>query len=149
MKSKKVILDTNLWISFLISKNYSFLDNYVENGKVKLIFSKELFTEFITVAERPKFTKFFSPKDIKKLISYIDKFGILYQVTSDIKDCRDIKDSYRQARPRHRSFPTWSVRPRSGNQSLRTIRNSMSRICPSGDFASPDHPKNNRTKHEE
>ena len=94
MKSKKVILDTNLWISFLISKNYSFLDNYVENGKVKLIFSKELFTEFITVAERPKFTKFFSPKDIKKLISYIDKFGILYQVTSDIKDCRDIKDNF-------------------------------------------------------
>jgi uncharacterized protein len=40
MKSKKVILDTNLWISFLISKNYSFLDNYVKNGKVKLIFSK-------------------------------------------------------------------------------------------------------------
>jgi uncharacterized protein len=64
MKSKKVILHTNLWISLLISKNYSFLDNYVENGKVKLIFSKELFTEFITVAERPKFTKFFSPKDI-------------------------------------------------------------------------------------
>jgi len=94
MKSKKVILDTNLWISFLISKNYSFLDNYVENGKVKLIFSKELFTEFITVAERPKFTKFFSPKDLKKLISYIDKFGILYEVTSDINDCRDIKDNF-------------------------------------------------------
>jgi uncharacterized protein len=94
MKSKKVFLDTNLWISFLISKNYSFLDNYVENGKVKLVFSKELFTEFITVAERPKFTKFFSPKDIKKLISYIDKFGILYQVTSNIKDCRDIKDNF-------------------------------------------------------
>jgi hypothetical protein len=94
MKSKKVILDTNLWISFLISKNYSFLDNYVENGKVKLVFSKELFTEFITVAERPKFKRFFSPKDIKKLIGYIDKFGTLYQVSSDINECRDIKDNF-------------------------------------------------------
>lgn len=94
MKSKKVILDTNLWISFLISKNYSFLDNYVENGKVKLIFSKELFTEFITVAERPKFTRFFSPKDLKKLISYIDKFGTLYHVSADISECRDVKDNF-------------------------------------------------------
>lgn len=94
MKSKKVILDTNLWISFLISKNFSFLDNYVENGKVKLLYSKELFTEFITVAERPKFKRFFSPKDIKKLISYIDKFGTLYQVSSEINECRDKKDNF-------------------------------------------------------
>jgi len=94
MKNKKVILDTNLWISFLISKNYSFLDNYVVNGKVKLIFSKELFTEFITVAERPKFKNFFSPKDIKRLISLINKFGVLYQVSSDIKECRDVKDNF-------------------------------------------------------
>lgn len=94
MKSKKVILDTNLWISFLISKNYSFLDSYVKSGKVKLIFSKELFYEFITVIERPKFAKFFTPKDIKKLISYIDKFGTLYQVSSDIKACRDLKDNF-------------------------------------------------------
>lgn len=94
MKSKKVIIDTNLWISFLISKNYSFLDNYIENGKVKLIFSEELFSEFITVAERPKFSRFFSPNDIKKLISYIDKFGTLYQVSTDINECRDIKDNF-------------------------------------------------------
>lgn len=94
MKSKKVIIDTNLWISFLISKNYSFLDNYIENGKVKLIFSEELFSEFITVAKRPKFSRFFSPSDIKKLISYIDKFGTLYQVSTDINECRDIKDNF-------------------------------------------------------
>ena len=94
MKSKKVILDTNPWISFLISKNFTFIDNYVENGRVKLIFSEELFTEFITVAERPKFKKFFAPKDIKNLISFIDKFGVLYQVTSDINECSDIKDNF-------------------------------------------------------
>ena len=94
MKSKKVILDTNLWISFLISQDFSFLDNYVENGRVKLVFSEELFAEFITVAERPKFKKFFTPKDIKKLISFIDQFGVLYQVSSDIRECRDIKDNF-------------------------------------------------------
>ena len=82
MKSKKVILDTNLWISFLISRDFSFLDNYIETGKVKLIFSEELFSEFISVAERPKFKKFFAESDVKHLIRIIDRFGILVQVTN-------------------------------------------------------------------
>jgi putative PIN family toxin of toxin-antitoxin system len=67
MKSKNVILDTNLWISFLISKDFIFLDNYVLKGKVKLIFSEELFSEFILIAERPKFKKYFSNSDINHI----------------------------------------------------------------------------------
>jgi hypothetical protein len=94
MKSKNVILDTNLWISFLISKDYSFLDNFVLKGKVKLIFSEELFSEFITIAERPKFKKYFSNSDINQLIRIIDKYGILIKVTSEIDLCRDIKDNF-------------------------------------------------------
>jgi putative PIN family toxin of toxin-antitoxin system len=94
MKSKSVILDTNLWISFLISKYYSFLDNFVLKGKVKLIFSEELFNEFISIAERPKFKKYFSDSDINQLIQMIDKYGILIKVVSEIKLCRDIKDNF-------------------------------------------------------
>lgn len=94
MKSKNVILDTNLWISFLISKDYSFLDNFVLKGKVKLIFSEELFSEFISIAERPEFKKYFSNSDINQLIQIIDKYGILIKVTAEINLCRDIKDNF-------------------------------------------------------
>ncbi|TCO11102.1 putative toxin-antitoxin system toxin component, PIN family [Natronoflexus pectinivorans] len=94
MKNRKVILDTNLWISFLISKNYTFLDSYVLNGKVKLVFSEELFSEFISVAKRPKFKAFFSPNDDTKLISIINKFGVLYEISSSVKNCRDEKDNF-------------------------------------------------------
>jgi len=94
MKNKNVILDTNLWISFLISKDYSFLDNYVLKEKVKLVFSEELFSEFISIAERPKFKKYFSNSDVDKLIQTIDKYGILIKVSSEIKLCRDIKDNF-------------------------------------------------------
>jgi uncharacterized protein len=94
MKSKKVILDTNLWISFLISKDFSFLDNYIETGIVKLIFSEELFSEFISVAERPKFKKFFSESDIKHLTKIIDRFGILVRVSSETALCRDKRDNF-------------------------------------------------------
>lgn len=93
MKSKKVVLDTNIWISFLISRNFSFLDDYVENGKVKLVFSTELLHEFISVVQRPKFRKYFSDNDLKEIIQVIDKYGILTKVSSKIGQCRDIKDN--------------------------------------------------------
>ena len=94
MKSKKVILDTNLWISFLITRDFSFLDNFIVTGKMKLIFSEELFGEFISVTERPKFKKYFTESDVKHLIRIIDRFGMLVQVTTEINRCRDIKDNF-------------------------------------------------------
>ncbi|HZK07763.1 MAG TPA: putative toxin-antitoxin system toxin component, PIN family [Bacteroidales bacterium] len=94
MKSKKIILDTNLWISFLIAKDFSFLDEYIETGKVKLVFSKELIQEFLVVSHRPKFQKHFTYKDIEHLLLIFDKFGVLVEVTSKLKLCRDNKDDF-------------------------------------------------------
>ena len=56
----RVILDTNLWISFLITKNFSQLDELLSNNNCILIFSDELLEEFLIVTKRPKFKKFFS-----------------------------------------------------------------------------------------
>ncbi|PWD99633.1 putative toxin-antitoxin system toxin component, PIN family [Marinilabilia rubra] len=94
MRSKKVILDTNLWISFLITKNYSFIDKFVENQKVTLIFSKELIQEFLTVATRPKFQKYFTDQDIQKLLRSFDNFAKIIETTSNIEICRDFKDNF-------------------------------------------------------
>lgn len=94
MSRKKIILDTNLWISFLISGDFSFLDSFVEKGVVKLIFSEELYGEFIEVSKRPKFKKHFSENDIKRLTQVINTHGVLVSVTTDIKKCRDPKDNF-------------------------------------------------------
>ncbi|MEX2411977.1 MAG: putative toxin-antitoxin system toxin component, PIN family [Candidatus Paceibacterota bacterium] len=94
MKNKKVILDTNLWISFLISKQHSPLDELLLNGKIKLVFSEELIEEFLTVAKRPKFEKYFSDKDIHDLLQSFDSFGELFVVSSEITGCRDSKDNF-------------------------------------------------------
>ena len=59
MKNKKIILDTNLWISFLISKKFNQIDKQIENKGIQLIFSKELLEEFIDVISRPKLKKYF------------------------------------------------------------------------------------------
>ncbi len=93
MRSSKVILDTNLWISYLISKN-SALDNLIASKAVKLIFSEELLQEFIDVIQRPKFKKYFGKKEIKALLRAFDEYGEMYEVTTKIDLCRDSKDNF-------------------------------------------------------
>lgn len=94
MKNRRVILDTNLWISFLISKRQKELDIILESGAVTLIFSQELLEEFLEVSERPKFKRFFKKSDIKTLLIQIETFGELIRVESKINECRDPKDNF-------------------------------------------------------
>ncbi len=94
MKSKKVILDTNLWISYLITDNYAVLDEWILSGKIRLIFSEALIEEFISVAKRPKFKKFFDDADILDLLDVFDTYGQLIKVNTEINKCRDPKDSF-------------------------------------------------------
>jgi len=94
MKSKKIILDTNLWISFLITQNYKEIDKLISERKVQLIFSKELIDEFINVVKRPKFKNFFNETDIEKLLDMFDYYGKFVDVKIKINECRDPKDNF-------------------------------------------------------
>jgi putative PIN family toxin of toxin-antitoxin system len=94
MKSKRVILDTNLWISFLISKNFTEIDNLVQAKNITLIFSNESLEEFIEVVKRPKFRKFFSKNDFEKLLDIFDQYAELIKVKSKIDICRDPKGNF-------------------------------------------------------
>ena len=44
-KSIKVIFDTNVWVSFLIGKRLSFIENYIFNGQIKIILTDQLLEE--------------------------------------------------------------------------------------------------------
>jgi putative PIN family toxin of toxin-antitoxin system len=92
--SLKVIIDTNLWISFLISKNYKQLDEIIFERKCTLVFSKELMDEFILVISRPKFRRFFTLQDTESLIDSIEEYANFYEVTSNVEACRDLKDNF-------------------------------------------------------
>src|SRR5690625_3552900 len=90
----KLIIDTNLWISFLISNNYTQLDNILFTKKAKLIFSQELLEEFLDVVKRPKFRRFFSLEDTEELLEIIQNYSELIDVKSEVKICRDEKDNF-------------------------------------------------------
>ena len=92
--TSRVILDTNLWISYLISNRLIKIDLLLEQEKIRLIFSEELLQEFIEVAHRPKFKKYFSEDDINELLDLFDYFGELIEVNSVVEVCRDPKDNF-------------------------------------------------------
>ena len=94
MRSKRVILDTNLWIKFLISNDLSQIDEWIHTGRIRIIFSNELIEEFMIVARRSKFRRYFSDADLKDLLMLLGNYGILVKVTSRINECRDGKDNF-------------------------------------------------------
>lgn len=53
----RIIIDTNLWISFLLTRNFSKLDAIFSDNRITLLYSQDLIDEFIEVAHRPKFKK--------------------------------------------------------------------------------------------
>ena len=96
MKNKvsRIIIDTNLWISFLITKNFTRLDEIIFSKKCVLIFSQELLEEFLTVAKRPKFRRFFSSSDIEEILETIQEYAEFIEVTSKTEVCKDPKDNF-------------------------------------------------------
>lgn len=93
-KNKVVIIDTNLWISFLLTKDFSKLDKILSSPSCTLLFSEELYEEFQEVAQRAKFRKYFSLTDLENLLSEIRYKGKLIAVSSNIQICRDSKDNF-------------------------------------------------------
>ena len=91
---KRVIIDTNLWISFLITNNLNILSELFLFERFQIIFSDELFNEFLDVARRPKFKKYFDEKSVQLLIQNISEKLEFIEVPSAINICRDLKDNF-------------------------------------------------------
>jgi hypothetical protein len=89
----RIIIDTNLWISFLLTNNYAKLDVILSKEK-KLLFSQQLIEEFVKVVQRPKLKKYFTNEDIENLLFTIGTRATFIKTTSEIKICRDPKDNF-------------------------------------------------------
>lgn len=90
----RIIIDTNLWISYLLTKELSKIDSLLKGNFVTLLFSQELLEEFIAVSYRPKFKKYLSNTDINELLSKINNKAEYINVKSLINVCRDPKDNF-------------------------------------------------------
>ena len=90
----RVIIDTNIWISFLVSRNYSKLDKILGERQIILLYSQDLIDEFIEVAQRPKFKRYFSSDDLQTLLLTLTSRATFIEITSTIDICDDPKDNF-------------------------------------------------------
>lgn len=90
----KVIIDTNLWISFLIGKERVSLKGLIVNGQVQPVFSKESLDELKQVTQRPKLQKYFPLEKVNELLLFLKAISLFVQVQSNVEVCRDPKDNF-------------------------------------------------------
>ena len=81
-------------ISFLITKDFTRLDKIIFSRDGILVFSQELLDEFLEVARRPKFRRFFSSADIEEILETINEYADFVKVHTKIEVCRDPKDNF-------------------------------------------------------
>ncbi len=93
-KNDRIVIDTKLWISFLLTKEYSKLDKLFSKNDLTILFSPELLEEFVEVAQRPKFKKYFSVGDLNSLLGEIHLKAEFLEVCSEVYLCRDPKDDF-------------------------------------------------------
>ena len=93
-KFSRIIIDTNFWISFLITKDSAKLDEIIFSRHGILVFSQELLDEFLEVARRPKFRRFFSASNIEEILETIEEYADFVKVQTQIEVCRDKKDNF-------------------------------------------------------
>jgi putative PIN family toxin of toxin-antitoxin system len=89
----RVVIDTNIWISFLIGKAITGLNQAIINDRLIILFSDDLFSELIEVLNRPKFKKYFSESTIQNLIALLNEKVELIETSLHFDDCRDKKDN--------------------------------------------------------
>lgn len=92
--SVRVILDTNVWVSFLIGKRLLFLKELIASEQVLLVFSEELLQELKLVTERPKLRRYFPEERVQELFALLRLVGKVYSVSSSNKVSRDEKDNF-------------------------------------------------------
>lgn len=90
----RVIIDTNLWISFILTNDFTKFDTIIADKKLILLFSQELIDEIVEVTQRIKFRKYFPLDDIEKLLLKIRNRANFIKIKSTVTDCRDPKDNF-------------------------------------------------------
>ena len=93
-KLYKVIIDTNVWISFLMGKTLKGLQNDLDKKIIQIVICQEQLVELNDVFKRPKLQKYFSKSQIKEFFELLEECSVCVDLVSKVSGCRDEKDNY-------------------------------------------------------
>jgi putative PIN family toxin of toxin-antitoxin system len=90
----KVVIDTNIWISYLIGGFLQRIDEKILSKEIKAVVSDEMLKELSEVLSRPRFRNIFTAERIKELFSLLDSYAIVVSPSQKVSACRDEKDNF-------------------------------------------------------
>jgi putative PIN family toxin of toxin-antitoxin system len=90
----KIVIDTNIWISFLIGKRLSRFLQYILDERIVIITCKSQLLELSRVFEKPKIKKLIHPDRISSFFNFLEEYAVSIPVTTITDICRDPKDNY-------------------------------------------------------
>ncbi len=93
-KRPRVVIDTNIWVSFLIGRTLSGLEDFIINDRIQILSSYELLEEMSDVLHRPKFQKYFTVDVIQELVSLMLTKVEIVEIKETFDLCRDPKDNF-------------------------------------------------------
>lgn len=93
-KMFKIIIDTNIWISFLIGKSLKGLQNHLDSQSIKVITCNEQYLELSDVLKRPKIKKYFTKEQIVEFFELLGESSEKVKIVTKTNLCRDPKDNY-------------------------------------------------------
>ena len=93
-RPSKVIIDTNIWISFLIGKELQNLKDLIVNERIRLVTTDQLINELKLVTSKEKFRQYFEPEKVTDLISLLNIISEKVRIKKIEQICRDPKDDF-------------------------------------------------------
>ena len=90
----RVVIDTNIWISFLIGKQLVGLHRHVNGGRIQIITCKEQILELSNVLGRSRIRKYISQEHADEFLELLLEVAVIVTPEVGKPICRDSKDDY-------------------------------------------------------
>ncbi len=90
-----VLLDTNLWVSALISASMrARIQRILSSENINILSDTNLLEELAEVCARPKFSRILSPELVASFIQMLQERLVFVETQSVFQICRDPNDDY-------------------------------------------------------
>lgn len=93
-KFYRIIIDSNIWISFLIGKKLIGLQNHIDTQNIKIITCNEQIVELSEVFKKPKIKKYFKKEQVSEFFELLIQSSEIVNLSTISNICRDPKDNY-------------------------------------------------------
>jgi len=94
MKQDVIILDTNIWISYLLTRRYDILTNIILSNKLDIVTCNNLINEISEVLQREKFRRYINKKEVTEAVKIHLKLCRFIEIEMKTDYLADKKDNY-------------------------------------------------------